>query len=94
MEITNSFLFGLKKIRRLDEDCFGNMLLMKYGSVLIDDHCFETQRALNTDFAGSFASIFEVTSRGIEDIDEDCVDMLLWIFLFFFSCCSIFCLKP
>lgn len=95
-EKANSLAPFLKRIRSL-----GRVLkeLMKYGSVVIDDQSFETQRNLKTDSAGSFESISKVRSRGIDDDgfedDGDCFHLLfVLIFSVFSFGCSISAQKP
>lgn len=60
---------------------------MKYGSVVIFDHTFDTQRSLTTDFKGNLISTSDVRSSGKDDADGfDCVVVLLGIVLFVSSC--------
>lgn len=44
---------------------------------MIDDHSFDTQRNLTTDFTGSLKSISEARSRGKDEVGFDCNLLLL-----------------
>lgn len=84
---TKNLLPSLKKNKRLGRD---SNEVVKYREVGIDDQSFETQRNLETDFAGSFKNISVVISRGMDNDDED-LHLFLCIVPFFSSSCgSIF----